>query len=489
MYMSRLAAIREWTFLKALYEHGFPVPVPYDQSRHTILMSFVDAYPFGQIRELSHTGRVYSNLLNLVVSLAEHGLIHADFNEFNLLIDAEERITLIDFPQMVSTSHPDAREFFERDVGCVVSYFKKRFGYDSGEFPSFFSDVSRDKHIDLDKELAASGHANAGGVTSEQQKEFERYIAGKTDASAKARSAANGNGNEDDDEAAEDDGEEPEEEEDEMDEEQVAASLGVEAADLGGAGAAATLGEDEAEQLRQTLQAQEGVFEQEEAAAAAAAAKKKKSSSSSSSSSSSAKAAKPAAAAAASSSATAAASESKEDAEGSEDEEEEEEEEDPAAEEARRVSRMARKDARRNAVQSKQRMQAARKADEKARKAAERERAANPALKAQWDAEQQAAATAKAVEAARAAAAAPVAVVGGEEEDGSEHDDQDDLEDTRSIAGSTASFALSQLSLGGKGNVLNIKLKPNQVGQKLKSTNKNKGRENVKIHASLKEHM
>lgn len=51
---------------------------------------------------------VYSELMNLIVRLANSGLIHSDFNEFNLMIDDQEKITLIDFPQMVSTSHPNA---------------------------------------------------------------------------------------------------------------------------------------------------------------------------------------------------------------------------------------------------------------------------------------------------------------------------------------------------------------------------------------------
>lgn len=33
LYLSRLAAIKEFTFLKALYEAGFPVPVPIDHNR------------------------------------------------------------------------------------------------------------------------------------------------------------------------------------------------------------------------------------------------------------------------------------------------------------------------------------------------------------------------------------------------------------------------------------------------------------------------
>jgi RIO kinase 2 len=51
--------------------------------------------------------------------LAEYGLVHGDFNEFNLLISDEEEITIIDFPQMTSTSHPNAEFYFERDVKCI----------------------------------------------------------------------------------------------------------------------------------------------------------------------------------------------------------------------------------------------------------------------------------------------------------------------------------------------------------------------------------
>jgi RIO kinase 2 len=46
--------------------------------------------------------------MNLIVELAKHGLIHGDFNEFNILVKDNGDPILIDFPQMVSTSHPNA---------------------------------------------------------------------------------------------------------------------------------------------------------------------------------------------------------------------------------------------------------------------------------------------------------------------------------------------------------------------------------------------
>lgn len=111
-----------------------------------------------QISAVPSPGGLYSALMDMIVRLARSGLIHGDFNEFNLLIrdhrteaekdrddempdDREARIerdggdfpvkvelegeeyeerkrreregtllepVLIDFPQMVSTDHPDA---------------------------------------------------------------------------------------------------------------------------------------------------------------------------------------------------------------------------------------------------------------------------------------------------------------------------------------------------------------------------------------------
>lgn len=54
--------------------------------------------------------------MDLIVRLARAGLIHGDFNEFNILLrendpdsdEPEPEPILIDFPQMVSTDHENA---------------------------------------------------------------------------------------------------------------------------------------------------------------------------------------------------------------------------------------------------------------------------------------------------------------------------------------------------------------------------------------------
>ena len=40
-------------------------------------------------------------------------------------------MTVIDFPQMVSIHHRNARMLFDRDVECLHKFFLRRYGYDA----------------------------------------------------------------------------------------------------------------------------------------------------------------------------------------------------------------------------------------------------------------------------------------------------------------------------------------------------------------------
>ncbi|KAI9619681.1 hypothetical protein H4Q26_014063 [Puccinia striiformis f. sp. tritici PST-130] len=176
MYMSRLAAQKEFAFMKVLYEHGFPVPEPIDQSRHCLVMTLIDAFPLRQIHDLKEPGKLYSELMDLIVKLARVGLIHGDFNEFNILIDTlscpgKEIPILIDFPQMVSTEHENAEYYFNRDVQCIRSFFLKRFRYQSTLYPKFKTIVREGtREMNLDVEVEASGFGKG------ESRKLEEYM-------------------------------------------------------------------------------------------------------------------------------------------------------------------------------------------------------------------------------------------------------------------------------------------------------------------------
>lgn len=58
MYMSRLAAVKEYAFMKALYDAGFSVPRPVDQNRHCVLMTLAKGIPLYQLTELGEPEKV-----------------------------------------------------------------------------------------------------------------------------------------------------------------------------------------------------------------------------------------------------------------------------------------------------------------------------------------------------------------------------------------------------------------------------------------------
>lgn len=213
MYLSRLAAQKEFAFMKALHEAGFRVPTPIDQSRHHIVMSLIDGFPMRALKEHSNPSRLYNTLMSFIVRLANHGLIHCDFNEFNIMIcdeydenEPDTEIVVIDFPQCVSTSHVDAKRYFERDVDCIRSFFEKKLGYISEDYPKWEEDVQREANLDILVE--------ASGFSKKQVKEFEAALSASREVGEQEGdfAAANSDDNEDEDEEDEEDEDDEEEE-------------------------------------------------------------------------------------------------------------------------------------------------------------------------------------------------------------------------------------------------------------------------------------
>ncbi|XP_050575453.1 serine/threonine-protein kinase RIO2 isoform X1 [Bombus affinis] len=167
LYLSRISATREYAYMKALFDRGFPVPKPIDFNRHCVIMELVEGGPLCGVYKLDDVESLYDELMNLIVKLGNHGVIHGDFNEFNIMMTNSGKPILIDFPQMISTEHVDAETYFERDVNCVRDFFKRRFAYESELYPTF-QDISREDCIDVE--------IKASGITKQMEKDLLREM-------------------------------------------------------------------------------------------------------------------------------------------------------------------------------------------------------------------------------------------------------------------------------------------------------------------------
>ncbi|CAI4735022.1 CQS_1a_G0044840.mRNA.1.CDS.1 [Saccharomyces cerevisiae] len=178
MHLSRLAANKEYQFMSMLYSKGFKVPEPFDNSRHIVVMELIEGYPMRRLRKHKNIPKLYSDLMCFIVDLANSGLIHCDFNEFNIMIkdkledENDCGFVVIDFPQCISIQHQDADYYFQRDVDCIRRFFKKKLKYEPkpdssmldtegfGDgykyaYPDFKRDVKRTDN--LDELMQASG--------------------------------------------------------------------------------------------------------------------------------------------------------------------------------------------------------------------------------------------------------------------------------------------------------------------------------------------
>jgi len=171
-YMSRIAALKEFTYMKALYDRDFKVPIPIEVNRHAVLMELVQGVPMCQVRELPSARKILSIVMDFLFRLVSVGLIHCDLNEFNIMVDHDGLgVTVIDFPQMISTSHENATEYFMRDVKGIQDHFAKKYGVEASWSPEDLPKFSVGEETALDVELKSSG------FTREQADEFDLVTA------------------------------------------------------------------------------------------------------------------------------------------------------------------------------------------------------------------------------------------------------------------------------------------------------------------------
>ncbi|VDK75791.1 unnamed protein product [Litomosoides sigmodontis] len=192
LYLSSLAAAKEFAFLKALYGHNFPLPKPIDRCRHVVVMDLIIGTTLCNMQQVNDAEELYEKLMNIIMRLARYGLIHGDFNEFNIMLTEEEEPILIDLPQMISIDHPNAQFYFERDVDCERNDPETlirilRFNYESEIYPKFEA-VTRKYNLDVE--------VNASGFTPRMSKAYNMAVekVQRDDDSSTATSSAESSG-------------------------------------------------------------------------------------------------------------------------------------------------------------------------------------------------------------------------------------------------------------------------------------------------------
>lgn len=128
LFQSRSAAEKEFQALRLVYENGVAVPEPLSQNRHAIVMGIIEGAELANWKRLKNPEKVLRRvLLNVRKVFVKACVVHADLSEYNIILKDDGHVLIIDWPQFVTTEHPNAMELLERDVKNVLSFFSRRF--------------------------------------------------------------------------------------------------------------------------------------------------------------------------------------------------------------------------------------------------------------------------------------------------------------------------------------------------------------------------
>ena len=121
------AAKREYHALTSLEGLSVAFPKAVASNRSTVLLEQVSGVRLSQRPELDDPHTILVSILKAArIAFNEGGLVNGDLSEYNILTDGS-RVWLIDWPQAVPASHPNAGELLGHDVRAVVRFFRRAY--------------------------------------------------------------------------------------------------------------------------------------------------------------------------------------------------------------------------------------------------------------------------------------------------------------------------------------------------------------------------
>lgn len=130
-----------------------------------------------QVKDLEDPAGAFEQMVEILCSMTRVGLVHCDFNEFNVLLCDSGNLIAIDFPQMVSVSHANAKMLFERDLNSIIRFFTQKLKYNlaTDDMPCWEELLQEIDAVNaVDFELHASGFNNVEKDSAPRQQKPQR---------------------------------------------------------------------------------------------------------------------------------------------------------------------------------------------------------------------------------------------------------------------------------------------------------------------------
>ena len=132
LYINRLAAKKEYDALKEIHKLNLNTPRPVAYNRHMVVMEYLKGKELVYYKQIDDPIYIFDEIINQIrIIYKETNLVHGDLGEFNIVLDEEGDILIIDWLQSIPKDHPNADNILKRDIQNICTYFKKKFNIES----------------------------------------------------------------------------------------------------------------------------------------------------------------------------------------------------------------------------------------------------------------------------------------------------------------------------------------------------------------------
>jgi RIO kinase 2 len=121
------AAKREYDFLIKLKSTKMNIATPYFRSMHSIVMDRIDGIRLIEMKNLENPRQIFYQVFEQIRIAYKENIINGDLSEYNILLDGNNDVWIIDWPQAVTLEHPNAEFLIRRDLRNIIRYFRRKY--------------------------------------------------------------------------------------------------------------------------------------------------------------------------------------------------------------------------------------------------------------------------------------------------------------------------------------------------------------------------
>ena len=121
------AAKREYDFLMKLKQTKMNISTPYFRAMHSIVMHRINGIRLIDYKHLQNPKEILNKIFDQIKIAYEENIVNGDVSEYNIILDKNNNIWIIDWPQAVTLDHPNSNFLIKRDINNVIRFFKRKY--------------------------------------------------------------------------------------------------------------------------------------------------------------------------------------------------------------------------------------------------------------------------------------------------------------------------------------------------------------------------